>query len=111
MSVISRARIGVLTAGGDAPGLNAVIRAVGRRALDEGDEAVGILNGWSGLLTPGGHRGLGPRDLAGLLPRGGTTLGSSKTPPWTTQRRSGGCSTRSTDSDSMRSSPSAATAR
>ena len=83
MSAVRAARIGVVTAGGDAPGLNAAIRAIGRRAMDEGDDVVGILNGWSGLLEPGGHRLLRPRDLAGLLPRGGTILGSSRTPPLT----------------------------
>ncbi len=80
MSAVRAARIGVVTAGGDAPGLNAAIRAIGRRAMDEGDDAIGILNGWSGLLEPGGHRLLRPGDLAGLLPRGGTILGSSRTP-------------------------------
>ena len=43
-------RIGVLTGGGDCPGLNAVIRAITRRSLDRGDEVVGIQHGWRGLV-------------------------------------------------------------
>ena len=53
-------RIGILTGGGDCPGLNAVIRAVTRRALDRGDEVVGILHGWRGLID-GATRPLGAR--------------------------------------------------
>ena len=43
-------RIGILTGGGDCPGLNAVIRAVARRTFDNGDEVVGVLHGWRGLV-------------------------------------------------------------
>ena len=50
---MSGARIGIVTAGGDAPGLNAAIRAVSRRALDAGDQPVGVCNGWLGLLEDG----------------------------------------------------------
>jgi len=71
----------VVTAGGDAPGLNAAIRAIGRCALDEGDVVVGVLNGWTGLLEPEDHRVLGAADLSGILPLGGTIIGSSRTPP------------------------------
>jgi 6-phosphofructokinase 1 len=76
---VSGARIGILTAGGDAPGLNAAIRAVARRALDGGDTPVGVCNGWLGLLEDGTHRELEEADLSGLLPVGGTVLGSSRT--------------------------------
>jgi len=75
------ARIGVVTAGGDAPGLNAAIRAVGRGALDAGDEVIGILNGWTGLLEDGGHKVLDEDDFSGIVARGGTILGSSRTAP------------------------------
>ena len=74
-------RIGILTGGGDCPGLNAVIRAVARRAFDRGDEVVGVLHGWRGLVE-GQIRELGPRDVTGILPRGGTILKTSRTNPY-----------------------------
>src|SRR5512132_818202 len=74
-------RIGILTGGGDCPGLNAVIRAVARRAFDRGDEVVGVLHGWRGLVE-GQFRDLGPIDVTGLLPRGGTILKTSRTNPY-----------------------------
>jgi ATP-dependent phosphofructokinase / diphosphate-dependent phosphofructokinase len=74
-------RIGILTGGGDCPGLNAVIRAVARRAFDRGDEVVGVLHGWRGLVE-GHFRELGPIDISGLLPRGGTILKTSRTNPY-----------------------------
>jgi 6-phosphofructokinase 1 len=74
-------RIGILTGGGDCPGLNAVIRAVARRAFDSGDEVVGVLHGWRGLVE-GQFRTLGPMDVTGLLPRGGTILKTSRTNPY-----------------------------
>ena len=71
-------RIGVLTSGGDAPGLNAVIRAVVKTAeLEYGWRVVGIENGFEGLLTPPKTRALGLDQVQGLLPRGGTILGST----------------------------------
>jgi 6-phosphofructokinase 1 len=74
-------RIGVLTGGGDAPGLNAAIRAVVRRALEGSHEVVGIRNGWLGLLE--GHTTPLTRDsVSGILPRGGTILGTSRTNPF-----------------------------
>ena len=73
-------RVGVLTGGGDCPGLNAVIRAVGRRVLDRGDTVVGVLHGWRGLLE-GQTVELGERDISGILPRGGTILRTSRTNP------------------------------
>ncbi len=71
-------RLGILTGGGDAPGLNAVIRAaVKTAALSYGCEMVGIQNGYDGLVEPGRARPLGLNDVAGLLARGGTILGTA----------------------------------
>jgi 6-phosphofructokinase 1 len=70
-------RIGILTGGGDAPGLNAVIRAVVKTAVQEyGWEVLGIEDGYEGLLGEMRLRSLRPSDVRGLLPRGGTILGT-----------------------------------
>jgi ATP-dependent phosphofructokinase / diphosphate-dependent phosphofructokinase len=74
-------RIGVLTGGGDCPGLNAVIRAVSRRCFTAGHEVVGVREGWRGLVE-GIVEPLGPREVSGLLPRGGTVLGTTRTNPY-----------------------------
>jgi phosphofructokinase-like protein len=75
-------RIGVLTGGGDCPGLNAVIRAVVRKGAGVyGHEFVGFRDGWRGPLD-GDTMPLGPRDVEGILDRGGTILGSSRTNPY-----------------------------
>jgi len=74
-------RVGVLTGGGDCPGLNAVIRAVARRSFARGHEVVGIREGWRGLVESKFEQ-LGPREVSGLLPRGGTILGTSRTNPY-----------------------------
>src|SRR5919109_1715831 len=79
-------RVGVLTGGGDCPGLNAVIRAVTRRSLDRGYEVVGVRDGWRGLVD-GRFQPLGPREISGILPRGGTILGTTRTNPY---KRDGG---------------------
>ena len=71
----------MLTGGGDCPGLNAVIRAVARRSFTRGHEVVGIREGWRGLVD-GKFEALGPREISGLLPRGGTILGTSRTNPF-----------------------------
>jgi 6-phosphofructokinase 1 len=74
-------RIGVLTGGGDCPGLNAVIRAIVRKGVGEyGHEFVGFRDGWRGPLE-GNSRPLGIPEVRGILPRGGTILGSSRTNP------------------------------
>ena len=74
-------RIGVLTGGGDCPGLNAVIRAIVRKGVAEyGHEFVGYRDGWRGPLE-GDGRPLGVPEVRGILPRGGTILGSSRTNP------------------------------
>jgi ATP-dependent phosphofructokinase / diphosphate-dependent phosphofructokinase len=75
-------KVGVLTGGGDCPGLNAVIRAVARRSAERGHDVVGIREGWLGLVE-GAFEPLGPREISGLLPRGGTILGTSRTNPYT----------------------------
>src|ERR671926_419871 len=69
--------IGILTGGGDAPGLNAVIRAVVKTATCEhGMRCIGIEDGFEGLLGATQTRLLSPGDVRGLLPRGGTILGT-----------------------------------
>ncbi|MER6957335.1 MULTISPECIES: 6-phosphofructokinase [unclassified Streptomyces] len=74
-------RVGVLTGGGDCPGLNAVIRAVVRKGVQEyGHEFVGFRDGWRGLLNKRSVR-LDIPAVRGILPRGGTILGSSRTNP------------------------------
>src|SRR5687768_2034822 len=77
------AKVGVLTGGGDCPGLNAVIRAVTRRSLDRGCRVVGVRAGWRGLVEPRTEE-LGPREISGILPRGGTIIGTSRTNPYKT---------------------------
>ncbi len=72
-------RIGMLTGGGDCPGLNAVIRAVVRKGVDEyGDELIGFRDGWRGPLEDVAEE-LTIESTRGILPRGGTILGSSRT--------------------------------
>lgn len=70
-------KIGVVTGGGDCPGLNAVIRAVAKAAAKRGWEAVGILGGYEGLLAPQRTKPLVGETLNGLLVRGGTILGTA----------------------------------
>jgi phosphofructokinase-like protein len=74
-------RIGVLTGGGDCPGLNAVIRAVARRAWANDAEVIGVREGWRGMVE---HifEPLGPQQISGILPRGGTIIGTSRTNPY-----------------------------
>ncbi len=75
-------RIGVLTGGGDCPGLNAVIRAIVRKGVEQlGHEFVGYRDGWRGPLE-GDSGALGVPEVRGILPRGGTILGSSRTNPF-----------------------------
>jgi ATP-dependent phosphofructokinase / diphosphate-dependent phosphofructokinase len=75
-------RVGVLTGGGDCPGLNAVIRAVVRKGVTQhGFEFVGYRDGWKGPLE-GLTMSLGIEQCRGILPRGGTILGSSRTNPF-----------------------------
>jgi 6-phosphofructokinase len=76
-------RVGVLTGGGDCPGLNAVIRAVVRRGVSEfGFDFIGFRDGWRGPLEDGYAMTLDVHAVRGILPRGGTILGSSRTNPF-----------------------------
>src|SRR6478672_7186576 len=69
-------RIGVLTGGGDAPGLNAVIRAVVKSACNSGIEVIGLEDSFDGLIYPDKSRVLTPQDVTGILRLGGTVLGT-----------------------------------
>jgi 6-phosphofructokinase 1 len=76
------ARIGLLTGGGDCPGLNAVIRAIVRRGLAEAEhEFLGFRYGWAGVLADDAIE-LDLQSTAGILPRGGTIIGTSRTNPY-----------------------------
>jgi 6-phosphofructokinase 1 len=74
-------RVGMLTGGGDCPGLNAVIRAVCRRLWEGGHETLAVRSGWRGMveadLSP-----LGWDEISGILPKGGTIIGTSRTNPY-----------------------------
>ncbi|MFA5275775.1 MAG: 6-phosphofructokinase [Candidatus Omnitrophota bacterium] len=74
-------KVGILTGGGDCPGLNPVIRAVVRKGLLEGYEFIGIKNGWKGLIEAD-TMPLNIETVSGILPRGGTILGTSRTNPY-----------------------------
>lgn len=74
-------KIGILTGGGDCPGLNPVIRGVVRTAINGDDEVLGIRYGWKGLLEKDTVP-LDLRSVSGILPKGGTILGTSRTNPY-----------------------------
>ena len=74
-------KIGMLTGGGDCPGLNAVIRAIVRKSLVNGWECIGIENGWKGLIDIY-TRPLDLNSVSGILQKGGTILGTSRTNPY-----------------------------
>lgn len=79
-------KIGILTGGADCPGLNSVIRAVVRTAVDQGHVVTGIKNGWNGLIE-NDTRILDVRSTSGILDRGGTILGTSRQlPPLTDEK-------------------------
>jgi len=75
--VTSIERLGILTGGGDAPGLNAVIRAVVKAACNAGIECIGLEDSFDGLIEPDRSRLLTPRDVTGILRLGGTILGTT----------------------------------
>ena len=77
-------RIGVLTSGGDAPGMNAAIRAVTRAAIAHGVEVMGIYRGYSGLIS-GDIKPLGLRDVSNIINKGGTMLYSDRCPEFKTE--------------------------
>ena len=82
VGIVTSVRIGVLTGGGDCPGLNAVIRAIVRRGInDHGHEIVGFRDGWRGPIESS-HEELTIESTRGILPRGGTILRSSRTNPF-----------------------------
>ena len=75
-------RVGILTGGGDCPGLNAVIRAIVRKGERHyGDQLFGFLDGWRGVMDADYH-GTGRPGLRGTLPRGGTIIGTSRIQPF-----------------------------
>ncbi len=74
-------KVGILTGGGDCPGLNPVIRAAVKRGLQEGWEMIGILNGWKGLIEPS-TKPMTQAAVSGIIHRGGTILGTSRTNPY-----------------------------
>lgn len=77
-------RIAVLTSGGDAPGMNAAIRAVVRSGIDYGMEVLGVSRGFAGLVD-GEMAPLSARDVGGIIQRGGTILGSARSPQFRTE--------------------------
>jgi len=77
-------RIAVLTSGGDAPGMNAAIRAVVRTACSHGYDVFGVRNGYAGLMA-GSFVPLGSRDVSGIIQQGGTMLGSARSPEFRTE--------------------------
>jgi 6-phosphofructokinase 1 len=76
-------KIAVLTSGGDAPGMNAAIRAVVRTGIAQGWEVFGVNHGYAGLIS-GEMQSLGPRDVGGIIQLGGTILGSARCPEFMT---------------------------
>src|SRR5579862_3644293 len=74
-------RVGMLTGGGDCPGLNPVIRAVCRRLWEDGHQTFGVLNGWRGMIA-GNLKPLGWAETSGILHIGGTIIGTSRTNPF-----------------------------
>ena len=78
-------KIGILTSGGDAPGMNAAIRAIARKALSEGIEVVGIYEGYSGLIN-GNVKPLTSRSVSNIITTGGTMLYSSRCPEFKTEK-------------------------
>ena len=76
--------IAILTSGGDAPGMNAAIRAATREALARGVEVTGINNGYAGLIE-GNTRPLTARAVGSIIQRGGTVLGSARCPRFATE--------------------------
>ncbi len=74
-------KIGILTGGGDCPGLNSVIRAIVREAVNENQTVIGLRYGWKGLLDKD-FMPLDLKSVSGILPKGGTIIGTSRTNPY-----------------------------
>ncbi len=77
MAAVTKKRVGILTSGGDCPGLNAVIRGVVKSANRHGYDVVGFLRGYEGLVDPVSYMPLNHKNTAGILNQGGTILGST----------------------------------
>ena len=88
-TIHKKKKIGIVTGGGDCPGLNAVIRAIVKAADLKGWESTGIYGGYDGLLTPMKTRPLAHRDMDGLLVRGGTILGTASSGPFSAKTGQG----------------------
>ena len=84
MAMVDVQTIGLLTGGGDSPGINAAIRAVVEKAAAVGVRVTGVRDGWKGLMTlePGALVPLAPGDVRDIDRVGGTTLGTSRTNPY-----------------------------
>jgi 6-phosphofructokinase 1 len=82
MTAVKTKTFGVLTSGGDAPGMNAAIRAVVRTSMAHGAQVLGVINGFEGLIN-GEFKPLGARDVGGILQRGGTILQTSRSAHFT----------------------------
>ena len=80
-------KIAIVTSGGDAPGINAAVRAVVRTGVDKGWQAFGVRHGYSGLAGDD-FLPLGLRDVGGIIQHGGTILGSKRYPEFKSMRRS-----------------------
>ena len=74
-------RIGILTGGGDCPGLNPAIRGVVLRATEAGIECLGLRGGWQGMIEADA-RAVSPSDVAEIINKGGTILGTTRTNPF-----------------------------
>ena len=84
-------RIGIITSGGDSPGMNAAIRAMTRCALDRGIEVVGIHEGWQGVVDGGAKfEPFNWRSVGGILQMGGTILGTARSDAFRTAAPAGG---------------------
>ena len=78
--MVSKRRVGILTGGGDCPGLNAAIRATAKTVIPMGYEVIGIRNGWQGLIDDENEI-LDSVSTSGIIDRGGTILGTSRLSP------------------------------
>ena len=82
-------RVAVLTSGGDAPGMNAAIRAVIRCGVAKGWEMYGVKNGYAGLIRWANIHHMGTRDVGGIIQKGGTMLGSARCEEFKTMKAEG----------------------
>ena len=81
-----RARIGVMTSGGDAQGMNAAVRAIVRAGIHQGAEVFAIREGWQGAILGGDHiQHMGWSDVSGILNKGGTVIGTARSQEFRTR--------------------------